>query len=70
MSLNLCFWMARFGKPVEKTCQNPYPRLEGRGLERVQMLLPIPVPQCTLPHDLYRFLTPWNFLAGSGFLKP
>jgi hypothetical protein len=35
--------------PVEKPHQNPYPRLEGRGLVRVQILLPRPLPQRTLP---------------------
>ena len=38
-----------FGKPVEKTRQNPYPRLKGMGFVRVEMLLPRPVPQHSLP---------------------
>ena len=41
--------MLGFVKPVGKTRQNPYPRLEGTGFVRVQMLLPRPVPQRTLP---------------------
>ena len=39
----------RIWNPVEKTCQYPYPRLEGTGFVRIQMLLPQPVPQHTLP---------------------
>ena len=38
-----------FGKPVEKTRRNLYPRLAGTGFVRVQIWLPRPVPRCTLP---------------------
>ena len=41
--------MLGFVKPEGKSCQNPYPCLEGMGFVRVQMLLPRPVPQRTLP---------------------
>ena len=41
--------MSIYGIPVEKTRQNPYPCLAGRGLVRVRNSLPGPLPQHTLP---------------------
>ena len=43
------FLSSLFRKPVEKTHKNPYPHVESMGFVRVQILLPGPVPQRTLP---------------------
>ena len=36
------------GKPMEKTCQNPYPCLASRGLVRVRNSLPDPYPSVVI----------------------
>ena len=43
------FFFFLFRKPVEKTCENPYPFAEGTGFARVQIYVPGPVPQGPLP---------------------
>ena len=45
-----------------KTRQYPYPRLEGTGFVRVQILLPGPVPRVPYPWPL-RVLNPWYSLV-------